>query len=74
MFRGPKSGNGTRSSDHSRVIPLFGAAGPGPGVLDHEIDLWGSGAPAGRAWSGAGGRWVLWPLRVVLWAALLIIA
>jgi hypothetical protein len=25
-------------------------------------------------WSGAGGRWLLWPLRVVLWAILLIIA
>ena len=74
MFRGPKSGNGARSSDHSHVIPLFGAAGSGPGVLDHEIDLWGSGARAGRAWSGAGGRWLLWPLRAVLWAALLIIA
>jgi hypothetical protein len=24
-------------------------------------------------WSGAGGRWILWPLRAVLWAALLII-
>jgi hypothetical protein len=24
-------------------------------------------------WSGGGGRWVLWPLRAVLWAALLII-
>jgi hypothetical protein len=74
MFRGPKSGDGARSSDHSHVIPLFGAAGSGPGVLEHEIDLWGSGAPAGRAWSGAGGRWLLWPLRAVLWAALLIIA
>ncbi len=28
----------------------------------------------GRAWNGAGGRWLLWPLRVVLWAALLVIA
>lgn len=24
-------------------------------------------------WSGGGGRWVLWPMRVVLWAAILII-
>jgi hypothetical protein len=24
-------------------------------------------------WSGAGGRWLLWPLRAVLWAALLVI-
>jgi hypothetical protein len=27
----------------------------------------------GRAWPGAGGRWLIWPLRAVLWAALLII-
>ena len=74
MFRGPNLGDGERLSDYSHVIPLFGSAGPGPGVLDNEIDLRGSGAPAGRAWSGAGGRWLLWLLRVVLWATLLIIA
>ena len=74
MFRGPNSGDGARLSDYSHVIPLFGSAGPGPGVLDHEIDPRGSGAPSGRAWSGGGGRWLLWPLRVVLWAALLIVA
>jgi hypothetical protein len=27
-----------------------------------------------EGWGGAGGRWLLWPLRVLLWAALLIIA
>ena len=84
MFREPNSGDGARLSDYSHVIPLFGAAGPGPGVLDHGvlehsvldhgIDPRGSGAPPGRAWSGGGGRWLLWPLRVVLWAALLIVA
>jgi hypothetical protein len=29
--------------------------------------------PGYGGWSGAGGRWLLWPLRAVLWAALLII-
>jgi hypothetical protein len=43
-------------------------------VLDHEIDPRDSGAPPGRAWSGGGGRWLLWPLRFVLWAALLVVA
>jgi hypothetical protein len=28
---------------------------------------------AGPGWRGSGGRWLLWPLRVVLWAALLVI-
>jgi hypothetical protein len=27
-----------------------------------------------EGWGGAGGRWLLWPLRVVLWAALLVVA
>jgi hypothetical protein len=74
MFRGPNSGDGTRSSDYSHVVPLFGSAGPGPGILDHETGLRGSGVPAGGSWSGSGGRWLLWPLRVALWATLLIIA
>jgi len=74
MFRGPNPGDGARLSDYSHVIPLFGSAGPGPAILDQEIDRRGSGAPSGRAWSGGGGRWLLWPLRVVLWATLLVIA
>ena len=74
MFRGPNPGDGARLSNYSQVIPLFGAAGPGPAVLENGTDPWGSGAPAGRSWSGSGGRWLLWPLRVVLWATLLIIA
>lgn len=28
----------------------------------------------GEGWRGAGGRWLLWPLRVVLWGTLLVIA
>jgi hypothetical protein len=30
-------------------------------------------ATAKAPWSGAGGRWMVWPMRVVLWAAILII-
>jgi Conjugative transposon protein TcpC len=31
-------------------------------------------APAAKApWSGSGGRWIVWPMRIVLWAALLIV-
>jgi len=74
MFRGPNPGDGERLSDYSHVIPLFGSAGPGPGVLESGLDLRGSGAPDERSWSGSGGRWLLWPLRGLLWATLLIIA
>jgi len=74
MFRGPNPGDGESSSDYSHVIPLFGAAGPGPGVLENETAPWGPGTPDGRVWNGAGGRWLLWSLRGVLWAVLLVIA
>jgi len=74
MFRGPNPGDGQRLPDYSHVIPLFGSAGPGPGVLENDLELRGSGMPDGRSWSGSGGRWLLWPLRGLLWATLLIIA
>ena len=74
MFRGPNSGDGERLSDYSHVIPLFGSAGPAPAVANHETRQRGPGAPAERSWSGSGGRWLLWLLRVMLWATLLIIA
>ena len=74
MFRGPNSGDGARSSEYSHVIPLFGSAGPAPAVVNDETGLRGPGAPAERPWSGSGGRWLLWPLRMMLWATLLIVA
>ncbi len=31
-------------------------------------------APAAKApWSGGGGRWTVWPMRIILWAAILVI-
>jgi Conjugative transposon protein TcpC len=31
-------------------------------------------APVAKApWSGSGGRWIVWPMRIVLWAALLVV-
>jgi hypothetical protein len=73
MFRVPNSGNGVRSVDYS-AVPLFDPAGPGAAVPAGELDPRAADPPAGRVWSGGGGRWLLWPLRVTLWAALLIIA
>jgi hypothetical protein len=84
MVRGPTSGNGARS----RVYYL-GSAGPvqprpRPRALDGEpdplaADVQADGSLAARpgiggSWRGAGGRWLLWPLRVVLWTALAVIA
>ena len=90
MVRGPKSGNGTRSS-----VYYLGSAGlasprPRPRALDTELaldgeldplvaDMQADGSLAARpgiggSWRGAGGRWLLWPLRVVLWTALVVVA
>lgn len=38
---------------------------PPPGLDDDT--------PAKSPWRGGGGRWLLWPMRVVLWAAVLVI-
>jgi hypothetical protein len=74
MFRGPNSGNGTHRLGHNPARPVLTSATGGAGTLDAETDLLDPGSPPGRAWSGAGGRWRLWPLRAVLWTALLVIA
>jgi len=79
MVRGPKSGNGTWSPVHY----LDSAGLAPPRALYSEMDPLGAGmladgsVAAGRGiggGSGAGGRWLLWPLRLVLWAALLVVA
>lgn len=80
MVRGPSSGDGARSSVHYLGSAATGSLRPHPqalgggdplasGVLGLEPD-----PRAGPGWNGAGGRWLLWPLRVVLWATLLVIA
>jgi hypothetical protein len=82
MVRGPKSGNGTRSPvyylDPAELAPPRSRAR----ALDSEMDLLAAGIqadgslavdPGIGSWRGAGGRWLLWPLRVVLWTALLVI-
>ena len=39
-----------------------------------ESPMAGQGAPAAKPlWSGSGGRWLLWPMRVLPWAAILIV-
>jgi Conjugative transposon protein TcpC len=74
MFRVPDIGNRVHASDYSPPMPLLGSPGPGAAVPDGEFDRRAADSDAGRVWSGAGGRWRLWPLRAVLWTALLIIA
>ena len=88
MVRGPYSGNGTRSFVHYSDSSGFGPAGFGAEALPPPASgaaVLGTAAPEDRvaqrtsdsavrgSWGGAGGRWLLLPLRVVLWAALLII-
>ena len=86
MVRGPKSGNGVRSpvyypdsaalvSPRPRAQALYGEMDPLGAVMLADGSLTADPGIGGR-WQGAGsgGRWLLWPLRVVLWAALLVIA
>ena len=90
MVRGPISGNGTRSSVYYLASAGLASPRPGPRaldtglVLDGELDplvadMQADGSLAARpgiggSWRGAGGRWLLWPLRVVLWTALAVVA
>ncbi len=84
MVRGPKSGNGARSPVY--YLGSTGLVPPRPQAreLYSEMDPLAAGMLAdgslaadpgiGGSWQGGGGRWLLWPLRVVLWGALLVIA
>ena len=88
MVRGPKSGNGTRSPvyylDSAELVPPRPRPRAQRLTLDSEMDPLAAGMQAdgslaarpgiGGSSRGAGGRWLLWPLRVVLWTALLVIA
>ena len=90
MVRGPKSGNGTRSSVYYLDSAGLASPRPRPRALDTELaldgeldplvaDMQADGSLAARpgiggSWRGAGGRWLLWPLRVVLWTALAVVA
>ena len=71
---GPSSGHRTHRRDYSSARPVLRPVVAGAGTLAGETDPLDLASPPGRAWSGSGGRWRLWPLRAVLWAALLVIA
>jgi len=52
------------SLDSGTESPVYGGASP----------LAGRYALAAKPlWSGSGGRWLVWPMRIVLWAAILIV-
>src|SRR2546430_858533 len=84
MVRGPKPGNGPRSSVYYLASAGLASPRPRPRALDTEwdplvADMQADGSLAARpgiggSWRGAGGRWLLWPLRVVLWTALVVVA
>lgn len=73
MARMSKSGDATQSSAYFAESMRFRA--PASTRARHaETDLRSHELSANRVWAGAGGRWLIWPLRAVLWAALLVIA
>jgi hypothetical protein len=71
--RGRDSDYGTSSSVHYLRSSIVGAPRDDTGLPGERVDPPASGPQAG-SWDGAGGRWLLWPLRGVLWVALLVIA
>jgi len=80
MVRGPNSGNGTQSPVYYLGSTGLGPPRPRPPALgevdppDRDAMSFEPDLRTDEGWGGAGGRWVLWPLRVLLWATLLIIA
>lgn len=56
---------GITSLDSGTESPDYVGESPAPGSRD--------AVAAKPPWSGSGGRWLVWPMRVVLWAAILII-
>src|SRR5215467_2303142 len=57
--------SGVASLDSGTESPEYGDASPASA---------GRGTPAAKPpWSGGGGRWLLWPMRIVLWVAILVI-
>ncbi len=71
--RGRDSDYGTHSVVHYLGSALAGSARNDAAFLGERADPPASDSRA-RSWRGAGGRWLLWPLRGVLWVALLVIA
>jgi hypothetical protein len=59
--------SGVASADGSAESVVYGNGSQPMPDLDNT-------APAKRSWSGGGGRWMVWPLRILLWVALLVVA
>lgn len=84
MVRRPTSGNATQSSAYFLDSADLVSPRASRLTLDREMDplaaaiqadgSLAAGPEIGGSWPGAGGRWLRWPLRAVLWTALLVIA
>lgn len=84
MNRGPHAGDGARSTvyylDSAGLVPPPRRPRPLGPQINPLADEWPAGdyppasTPTNGTWAGAGGRWLLWPLRAVLWGTLLVIA
>lgn len=74
-----RAGLGPAGSDSDGFVPdgfspeRFGPPRLGTAMTEDETSWPSSDSRTRGSWGGAGGRWLLWPLRVVLWSALLVI-
>jgi hypothetical protein len=62
-----------RRATLDREAPWPGAGDPAADDLPPDPSPRRGGRPAARPWGGSGGRWLVWVLRVVAWAVLLVI-
>src|SRR5437868_6101980 len=59
--------SGVASADSGTESAMYGDESPSWPGTDRP-------APVAKApWSGGGGRWTVWPMRIILWAAILVI-
>jgi hypothetical protein len=61
-----------RSTVDRSPQPDLYSAGPDPGAGNQQAGT-GKRSRSGPGWRGAGGRWLVWTFRVMVWAVLLII-
>ena len=55
-------------------VASFGSGPESAAYGDESPTMADRGAPAAKTpWRGSGGRWLVWPMRIILWAAILII-
>lgn len=66
--------SGVANVDSETESPLYPDDPPAwPGPSADQGSQSSRPAPPKAPWSGSGGRWTIWPMRIILWAAIVVI-